>query len=233
MISSTCPSGSYGHPDFLCLSFKGFIIFCIIIFIIYYFVDTTKNTDKKFRKKIRNISNEIEENNQKIQLKKEKQKLEKDKQKLLEQTILHQKQLLEEKNKLIQNNQQDMYNEPTKIPDGIPINIKTRGETPHVQQLGSLTKVNHTNLFGPGRSLESIILPLMGRRPYNRSHHMVYYTIYNNVKIPILNQGKSCDSEYGCPELFDNDTITIPQLNGEFKINIYKNQTPQYIPYLG
>ena len=40
------------------------------------------------------------------------------------------------------------------------------------------------------------------------------------------------DTEYGCAELFDNDTIMIPELNGSFKINIYENQAPQYIPYI-
>ena len=61
---------------------------------------------------------------------------------------------------------------------------------------------------------------------------MIYYTLYNNVKIPLSNSGKSCDTEYGCSELFDNDVINIPELNGSFKINIYQNQQPQYIPYL-
>tara|TARA_Y100000741_G_C18242321_1_gene554126 strand:+ start:84 stop:785 length:702 start_codon:yes stop_codon:yes gene_type:complete len=233
MESIYCPKGSYGHPDFLCLSFKGFIIFCIISFIIYYFINVHKNTNNQFRTKINNISNEIYNNSEKIKIKKEKKKLQIDKQKLLEQTILQQKQILDEKNKLIQHKQQDMYSEPTKIQDGVPINIQTRGVAPQIQQLGSLTKLNHTNTSGPGTSLESIILPLMGRRPYNRSHNMIYYTLYNNIKIPLNNSGKSCDTEYGCNELFDNDVINIPELNGSFKINIYQNQQLQYIPYLG
>ena len=233
MTSISCPTGSYGHPDFLCLSFKGFIIFCIISFIIYYFINVHKNTNNNFRTKINNISNEIYNNSEKIKIKQEKKKLQLDKQKLLEQTIQQQNQILEEKNKLIQHKQQDMYSEPTKIPDGVPINIQTRGPAPQIQQLGSLTKLNHTNSSGPGTSLESIILPLMGRRPHNRSNNMIYYTIYNNIKIPLSNSGKSCDTEYGCNELFDNDTINIPELNGSFKINIYQNQQPQYIPYLG
>jgi len=232
MSSISCPSGSYGHPDLLCLSFKGFIIFCIIIFIIYYFVNVHQNTNSKFRNKINNISKQIYNNNEKIKIKKEKKQLELDKQKLLQQTIFEHKQILEEKNRLIQNKQQDIYNEPTKIPDGVPINIQTRGSTPQIQQLGSLTKLNYTNSSGPGTSLESIILPLMGRRPYNKSTNMIYYTLYNNVKIPLSNSGKSCDTEYGCSELFDNDVINIPELNGSFKINIYQNQQPQYIPYL-
>jgi len=72
---------------------------------------------------------------------------------------------------------------------------------------------------------------LMGRRPYNRSHKMIYYTIYNNMRIPLKNKNRDCDSEYGCDELFTDDIIEIPELNGQFKVNIYKNQALQYIPY--
>ena len=227
------PTGLFGHPSYLCLNIKGFMIFSICVLILYFIINTAKTTNDDFREKINIISKSIEDNNEKLKLENENKKLQNDKTEILQQTILQQQNLINQNNQNLQyQNNQDMFKEPTKIPDGIPINIKTRGPTPSVQQLGSLTKIDFTNNSGPGTSPDSIILPLLGRRPYNRSNNMIYYTIYNNVKIPISHNGKSCDTEYGCGELFDNDTIMIPELNGSFKINIYENQAPQYIPYI-
>ena len=38
--------------------------------------------------------------------------------------------------------------------------------------------------------------------------------------------------EYGCNELYTNDIINIPELNGKFKISIYNNKSFNYIPYI-
>jgi len=133
-----------------------------------------------------------------------------------------------------QNTNNDLLNEPSKNIDGIRVNIQTRGPTPQVAQIGILSKLDHTNNSGPGSDSESHILPLMGRKTYNRSNKFVYYTAtdkYNQVKIPISHNGRDCGGEYGCDEIMDGDIINIPELNGSFKAKIYENTKLHYIPY--
>ena len=89
-------------------------------------------------------------------------------------------------------------------------------------------------ILGPGSDSEAHILPLLGRPTFNRSNKFVYYTAtdkYNQVRIPISHNGRDCGGEYGCDEIMDGDSITIPELNGTFKAKIYENTSLHYIPY--
>tara|TARA_Y100000591_G_scaffold309634_1_gene311142 strand:- start:420 stop:944 length:525 start_codon:yes stop_codon:yes gene_type:complete len=128
----------------------------------------------------------------------------------------------------------DIFEEPRKTTDGVRVNIATRGPTPKITQIGILSKMTHSNDSGPGSDPEAHILPLLGRRTYNRSNKWVYYTAtdkYNQVRIPISHNGRDCGGEYGCDEIMDGDSITIPELNGTFKAKIYENTSLHYIPY--
>ena len=128
----------------------------------------------------------------------------------------------------------DIFEEPRKNIDGVRVNIATRGPTPKITQIGILSKMTHSNDSGPGSDPEAHILPLLGRRTYNRSNKWVYYTAtdkYNQVRIPISHNGRDCGGEYGCDEIMDGDSITIPELNGSFKAKIYENTSLHYIPY--
>tara|TARA_B110000114_G_C15054703_1_gene382738 strand:- start:255 stop:989 length:735 start_codon:yes stop_codon:yes gene_type:complete len=119
---------------------------------------------------------------------------------------------------------------------GVPINIPTRGHTGGVQQVGALYKQNLSDdSSNIGNNNEPVILPLFGRETYNGSNKWMYYTTTdknNQVKIPISNKSKECNSEYGCEELYDGDNISIPAYNGDFKVNKYQFDKPRYIPYI-
>jgi len=108
---------------------------------------------------------------------------------------------------------------------GLPINIRTRGyETPY-RQMGLLTRVN-----GP-----ETILPLLGRMMDGARDQWQYYTIadkYNSVKLPISNNGRSCMNEYGCQSVSNGDTVYVEGYNDAFRITMYNNYLPRYIPYL-
>ena len=38
------------------------------------------------------------------------------------------------------------------------------------------------------------------------------YRQYNQIKLPITNKNRQCDSEYGCEELYDDDEVTYSSL---------------------
>ena len=109
-------------------------------------------------------------------------------------------------------------------PRGIPINIPTQGFTPEYKQLGLLTRING----------KETVLSLMGRPLYTNRQKWQYYTMreYNNIKLPISKNGRSCTSEYGCDELFNGDTVYVEGYKDAFKVTLYEIETPRYIPYL-
>ena len=122
------------------------------------------------------------------------------------------------------------------VSPGVPINIPTRGESGGFQQIGVLHKVEPTDSTSKvGQNTEPVILPLMGAPTYNGSHKWSYYTStdkYNQIKLPLSNNNKQCDSEYGCEELYDDDMVEVPAYNGSFKVKIYQFDKPKYLPFV-
>ena len=54
----------------------------------------------------------------------------------------------------------------------------------------------------------------------------------NNIKLPISQNGKSCTNEYGCNSLCSGDIVYVEGYNDAFKVTIYENNIPRYIPYI-
>ena len=209
----SCPSGM------LCINYSSIIIFSILIAICIFCIYTynNNNNNNQLYDKISNLTDTIKSE---YSEKKNTQIYENIHERLIETPNTQ--------------NINDIYNEPTKNVSGVRVNIPTRGPTPQVQQIGILSKTNFTTSEGPGTDSESHILPLMGRKTYNRSNKWVYYTAtdkYNQIKLPISHKGRNCAGEYGCDELMNGDTINIPELNGTFTVKIYENSGLQYIPY--
>ena len=114
---------------------------------------------------------------------------------------------------------------------GVPANIDipSRGYSGGFQQMGLLYKKDASETSNS----ETNILPLFGRPTHTNSNKWNYYTSsdkFHSLKIPIKHKGRDCNDEHGCPELFDDDTITVPPYNGEFKVKIYGYDSPKYLP---
>jgi hypothetical protein len=116
------------------------------------------------------------------------------------------------------------------IPDirgAIPVNIKTRGTNTDFRQVGILTRKN---------GIDDMILPLMGTRLMSGRDKWTYYTISNNgninTKLPISVAGRSCTNEYGCDEIYNNDTVYVEGYKDVFNATVYENGTFSYIPVL-
>lgn len=139
----------------------------------------------------------------------------------------------------ISNNPRDILNNPylpplrdgryfpknSSDPRGIPINVPTRGFRSEWRQKGILTRMNG----------EETILPLMARPLYSNRQKWQYYTISdknNMVKLPISKNGRSCTNDYGCDELFNGDNVYVEGYNDTFKVTVYENNTPEYIPFI-
>ena len=110
-------------------------------------------------------------------------------------------------------------------PRGMPINIKTRGVDTNYRQVGILTRIDG----------KEAILALMGRPLHTNRNKWQYYTMSDkntSVKLPISRSGRSCTNEYGCDELYNGDSIYVEGYNDAFKVTIYENSEPRYIPFI-
>tara|TARA_Y100000389_G_scaffold176188_1_gene187520 strand:- start:72 stop:695 length:624 start_codon:yes stop_codon:yes gene_type:complete len=107
---------------------------------------------------------------------------------------------------------------------GVPINMKTRGYDDTYRQVGILTRINGAET----------ILPLMGRPLHANRGKWQFYTMNdknNSIKLPLSKNGRSCTSEYGCDDFFNGDSVYVEGYNDAFKVTIYENDAPRYIPY--
>tara|TARA_Y100000389_G_C17404648_1_gene487357 strand:+ start:148 stop:783 length:636 start_codon:yes stop_codon:yes gene_type:complete len=121
----------------------------------------------------------------------------------------------------------DFYNMPNILdPRGtpkVPINISTSALNTNYSQVGILTRMNGGE----------IILPLMGRPLYTNRDKWQYYTLSErNIKLPVVNKGKSCTSTYGCDNLYNGDSVYVEGYNDAFNVTIYDNNTMEYIPII-
>lgn len=69
-----------------------------------------------------------------------------------------------------------------------------------------------------------VMLPLHGRQTHVRSNTWNYFTYTNDdsrIRIDIRIKDRNCMKNTGCKELYDGDTINIPELNGLFKVKLY------------
>jgi Ca2+/Na+ antiporter len=107
----------------------------------------------------------------------------------------------------------------------VPINVPTRGFREDFKQVGILTRD-----IG-----KETILPIMGRRLYTNNSKWQYYTMTdksNSIRLPMSHNGRSCTSEYGCDELMNGDVVYVEGYKDAFKVTIYENSQPRYIPHL-
>jgi len=119
----------------------------------------------------------------------------------------------------------------SRIIPNIEINIPTNigYVNTSYRQLGVLTPIhNHSNS-------KNELLILMGRPLYVNRNKWQYYAISdqrNSIKLPIVVKCRDALNEYGVDELYNLDVIYVKGYNNKYRIDMYEQETPQYIPYV-
>jgi len=111
------------------------------------------------------------------------------------------------------------------IPINIPTNIGYVNTS--YRQLGVLTPIQSQK--------KTELLILMGRPLYVNRNKWQYYAISdqrNGIKLPIVVNGRDALNEYGINELYNLDIVYVKGYNNKYRIDMYEQDTPQYIPYL-
>lgn len=94
-----------------------------------------------------------------------------------------------------------------------PFNIPTQGIPQEYQSMGIV------------KTSDGKLLPLFGRRSISARERYNYYTrtdTYNPIPLPIEMQGRDCQDQVGCPELFNGDRVKVSTTNDTGEVTIYK-----------
>lgn len=94
-----------------------------------------------------------------------------------------------------------------------PFNISTQGIPEQYQSMGIV------------KTSDGKLLPLFGRRSISTRDRYNYYTrtdSYNPLPIPIEMQGRDCQDQVGCPELYNGDKVNLTATNEMGEVTIYK-----------
>ena len=106
------------------------------------------------------------------------------------------------------------------------IDIPTRGYPDNYQQLGVLIRDDSGLAEGEKPESDNRVIRLFGRQTYPGSHKYEYYTMIpdglDRIKMPLdVNRNQ---------ELYDDDVVTVDLLGKDYKIRLYKNEGPRYLP---
>lgn len=106
---------------------------------------------------------------------------------------------------------------------GIPINVPTRSVDADYRQIGIVTNKNS----------EGLIMPLIGKPLFTDRDKWQYFVLNKqNIKLPVIVNGKNSTNEYGTNSLSNKDSVSISGYsNGnEFEVELYENNQFNYIP---
>ena len=94
-----------------------------------------------------------------------------------------------------------------------PFNIPTQGVPESYQSMGIV------------KTTDGTLLPLYGRRCISSRERYNYYSrtdSYNPLPIPVHMQGRDCQDQVGCPELFNGDQVRLATLDQMGEVTIYR-----------
>ena len=113
------------------------------------------------------------------------------------------------------------YNDTPKDTLMNPYSPPLQYNQPHnYRQIGYLKNENQsTKMF-----------PIFAKPIHTRRDKWYYYTIYDNIKLPIYSNGRKCSSEHGCDSLMNGDQIFLENMSEPYSVYLYDNHTLSYDP---
>lgn len=76
------------------------------------------------------------------------------------------------------------------------------------------------------------MFPIFAKPQHLRRDKWYYYTIYDNIKLPIYFKNRKCSSEHGCDSLMNGDIVKLENMDGSFTVSMYDNATLVYDPVI-
>jgi hypothetical protein len=107
---------------------------------------------------------------------------------------------------------------------GVRINVPTQSVDTTYRQVGILTRSGG----------QEMILPLIGRPLFTNRDKWQFYTLSdknNAIKLPVMVNGKSGTSEYGCNNVSTGDMVYVEGYNDAFRVTVYDSASLRYLPF--
>ena len=79
-------------------------------------------------------------------------------------------------------------------------------------------------------NMQNKMLPIFARPVHVRRDKWYYYTIFDNIKVPIYYRNRKCTSTHGCDELYNGEIVTVEGMTDNFVVYLYDNHTLMYDP---
>jgi len=120
-------------------------------------------------------------------------------------------------------------------PGTMPINVSTNigAVDTTFRQVGILTPMRLRKRGEQGKEENVRILPLMGKPIFTNRDKWQYYTMTkNNIKLPIIRNGKDALNEYGVDIIYNGDVVYVEGFDEAFKTTIYENSVIKYLPFI-
>ena len=115
------------------------------------------------------------------------------------------------------------YNEDPKDTLMNPYSPPLQTNQPHTyRQIGYLKNQNYGNKM----------FPIFAKPQHVRRDKWYYYTIYDNIKLPIYYKNRKCSSTHGCDSLMNGDTVKLENIQDEFIVTTYDNESLVYDPVI-
>jgi len=76
------------------------------------------------------------------------------------------------------------------------------------------------------------LFPIFAKPVHLRRDKWYYYTIFDNIKLPIYSNGRKCSSEHGCDSLMNGDVVQLENMSESFSVSMYDNHTLTYDPVI-
>lgn len=77
------------------------------------------------------------------------------------------------------------------------------------------------------RENDGHLYPLYGRASRTNTQRWNYHTIANgidahgHIRLPVMVDKYDCTRDLGCREIYNDDTVTVPGVNGTFRAQVY------------
>ena len=81
-------------------------------------------------------------------------------------------------------------------------------------------------------NMQNKMLPIFARPVHVRRDKWYYYTIFDNIKVPIYYRNRKCTSTHGCDELYNGEIVTVEGMTDSFVVYLYDNHTLMYDPVI-
>lgn len=81
-------------------------------------------------------------------------------------------------------------------------------------------------------SMMNKMLPIFARPVHVRRDKWYYYTIFDNIKVPIYYRTRKCTSTHGCDELYNGEIVQVEGMKDDFVVYLYDNHTLMYDPVI-